>query len=150
MQAPKKNEPAGAISPPSAKRPLWPKLLTVVVLLGVAVTFIWLLPKGFSQDFSLIGKGNSIVVMVHSPQQVDSANNMSAVSLSLRDEYKGRVTFLVADLFTAQGMEFIKAHGIENTTALVFFAPNGEKIKVLYGQQSVESLRKNIDNAFHF
>lgn len=150
MQTPKKNGPAGTASPPSAKRPLWPKLLTVAILLGVAVTFIWLLPKGFSQDFSLIGKGENIVVMVHNPQLVDSGNNMSAISRTLRDEYKGRVTFLVADLFTPQGGEFIKTYGIENSTALAFFAPSGEKIKVLYGQQNVESLRKNIDNAFHF
>ena len=150
MQTPKQNKPAGIANSPLAKRPLWPKLLTVIVLLGVAVTFITLLPRGFSQDFSLIGKGDNIVVMVHNPQLVDSGNNMSAISRTLRDEYKGRVTFLVADLFITQGKEFIKTYDIENTTALAFFAPNGEKIKVLYGQQSVESLRKNMDDAFHF
>lgn len=150
MQTSKQNDPAGTASPPSAKRPLWPKLLTIVVLLGVAVTFISLLPRGFSQDFSLIGKGDNIVVMVHNPQLIDSANNMSAISRTLRDEYKGRVTFLVADLFIPQGVEFIKHYDIENKTALVFFAAGGEKLKVLYGQQSIESLRKNIDNEFHF
>ena len=150
MQTPKQNDPADATSPPSIKRPLWPKLLTAVILLVVAVTFISLLPRGFSQDFSLIGKGENIIVMVHNPHFVESGNNMSTISITLRDEYKGRVTFLVADLFITQGKEFIKTYDIENTTALVFFAPNGEKIKVLYGQQSVESLRKNMDSAFHF
>ena len=150
MQTPKHNDQAGTSSPPSIKRPWWPKLLTVIILLGLAVAFISLLPRGFSQDFSLIGKGENIVVMVHNPHLVASGNNMDTISITLRDEYKGRVTFLVADLFIAQGKEFIKTYHIEDTTALVFFAPNGEKIKVLYGQQSVASLRKNMDKEFNF
>src|SRR3989337_2442780 len=123
MPTPKHNDPAGTSSATPGKRPLWPKLLTVVVLLGVAATFISLLPTGFSQDFSLIGKGDNIVVMVHNPQLVDSANNRDAISRTLRDEYKGRVIFLVADLFSPQGKEFIKIYGIENSTALAFFTP---------------------------
>ncbi len=150
MKTPKQNNPDDTVRPPSTKRPLWPKLLTVIVLLGVAVAFIALLPRGFSQDFSLIGKGENIVVMVHNPHLVASGNNMDTISITLRDEYKGRVTFLVADLFITQGKEFIKTYNIEDTTALVFFAPNGEKIKVLYGQQSVASLRKNMDKEFNF
>ena len=149
MQTPKHNDQAAITGTPSNKRPLWPKLLTVIVLLGVVVIFISLLPRGFSQDFSLIGKGDNMVVMVHNPHLVASGNNMDTISLTLREEYKGRVTFLVADLFVTQGQAFIKTHEIENTTALVFFAPNGEKIRVLYGQQSVESLRKNMDKAFN-
>ena len=98
----------------------------------------------------MIGKGHNIVVMVHHPQLVDSGNNMSVVSRVLRDEYNGRVVFLVADLFTPQGQEFIKAHGIENSTALAFFAPNGDKIKVIYGEQSEDALRQKINSSFNF
>lgn len=148
MQTPEKNNlTKGGKSP--TQRPIWTKVLTAVVLVGVTVIFIWLLPKGFSQDFSLIGKGDNIVVMVHHPQLVDSGNNMSAVSRTFRDEYKGRVTFLVADLFTAEGQQFIKTHNIEDTTAMAFFMPSGENIKVLYGPQSEEVLRKTIDDSFH-
>lgn len=149
MQTSRQNEPASTANPPSTKRPLWPKLLTVVVLLGVAVTFISLLPRGFSQDLSVIGKGENIVVVVFVPQLVDSAHNMDTISQTLRDEYKGRVTFLVADLVTPPGAEFIKNYAIENRTALAFFSPSGEKLNVLYGQQDVASMRKNIDSAFH-
>lgn len=146
MPKTEKNETGQASK--STKRPLWTTMLTAVVLIGVTVVFIWLLPKGFSHDFSLIGKGGNIVVMVHHSQYVDSGNNMSVVSRVLRDEYQGRVTFLVADLLTAEGQQFIKAHQIADSTALVFFAPNGEQIKVLYGEHSEESLRKHINDAF--
>ena len=148
MQIPEKNNlPKGRSAP--NQRPIWTKVLTAVVLVGVTIIFIWLLPKGFSQDFSLIGKGANIVVMVHHPHLVDSGNNMSVISRSLRDEYKGRVIFLVADLFTAEGQQFIKTHNIEDTTAMAFFTPTGENTKVLYGPQSEEVLRKNINDAFH-
>lgn len=149
MKTAKQNNPDSTVLPTSTKRPLWPKLLTVVVLLGVAAIFISQLPRGFSQDFSQIGKGERIVVMVHNPRLVDSGNNMDLISRTMRDEYKGRVTFLVADLLILQGTDFTKAYDIENSTALVFFAPNGEKIKVVYGPQSAESLRKLLDDVFH-
>ena len=149
MQTPNQNKSADSATTPTAKRPIWTKLLTVIVLLGVAVVFITLLPRGFSHDFTLIGKGENIVVMVHNPHLVDSGNNMGVISTTLRDEFKGRVTFLVADLFVQEGVEFIKKYEIDNATALVFFSPNGEKIKVLYGQQSAEAMRKNIAEGFH-
>lgn len=149
MQKPNQNKSADNATPPIVKRPIWTKLLTVIILLGVAVTFISLLPRGFSQDFTLIGKGENIVVMVHNPHLVDSGNNMSVISTTLREEYKGRVTFLVADLFIPEGLEFIKKYEIDNATALVFFSPTGEKKKVLYGQQSIDTMRKNIAEEFH-
>ena len=148
MQTPNQNNSANSTTTPTAKRPIWTKLLTIIILLGVAVTFITILPRGYSHDFTLIGKGENIVVMVHNPHLVDSGNNMGIISATLRDEYKGRVTFLVADLFVAEGIEFIKKYEIDNTTALVLFSPSGEKVKVLYGQQNIEAMRKSIADGF--
>ncbi len=149
MQTPNQNKSADTATPLTAKRPIWTKLLTVIILLGVAIIFITLLPRGFSHDFTQIGKGENIVVMVHNPHLVDSGNNMGVISATLREEYKGRVTFLVADLFVQDGVEFIKKYEIDNATALVLFSPSGEKIKVVYGQQSIEAMRKIITEGFH-
>jgi len=68
---------------------------------------------------------------------------------ALRNEYDGRVTFIVADKNIGQGEKFSELYGV-NSTALVFFAPNGEKINTLYSKQDKESLRKNINRGFHF
>lgn len=149
MKTPNQNNSADSATPPTAKRPIWTKMLTAIILLVVTVVFITLLPRGFSHDFTLIGKGENIVVMVHNPHLVDSGNNMGVISTTLREEYEGRVTFLVADLFVQEGVEFIKKHEIDNTTALVFFSPSGEKIKVLYGQQSEEAMRESIAEGFN-
>ena len=80
---------------PRKKRLIWPTHFTIVVLLGVAGIFLASLPRGFSQDFSLIGTGGNVVVLVHDLHSVASANNMDRASSSLRKEYDGRVIFLV-------------------------------------------------------
>ncbi len=148
MQTQQPNKPAATVAPPASKRPLWPKLLTVGVLLGVAVVAVSLLPRGYSQDISLIGKGGNIVVLFHDPFIVNSQENMDLVN-TLRDEYDGRVKFIVADKNVEQGKKIIELYGVDSVS-LVFFAPNGEIINILYSKQDKESLRKNINRGFHF
>ena len=148
MQTPQPNKPAVVATPPAPKRPFWPKLLTAVVLLGVAALAISLLPRGYSQDVSMIGKGENIVVLFHDPFFVNSQENMDSAN-AVRDEYEGRVKFIVVDKNVEQGKAFTKLYGVDST-ALVFFAPDGENIQILYTRQDRESLRKNINNVFNF
>jgi len=148
MQTQQPNKPTATVAPPAPKRPLWPKLLTAAVLLGIAAIVVSLLPRPFSQDISQIGKVGNIVVLFHDPSSVASQENMDAMN-ALRNEYDGRVTFIVADKNIGQGGKFSELYGV-NSTALVFFAPNGEKINTLYSKQDKESLRKNINRGFHF
>ncbi len=148
MQTQQANKPAATSTPPAPKRPLWPKLLTVVVLLGIVAIAVSLLPRGFSEDTSLIGKGSNIVVLFYDPFTTVSMDNMYAMD-ALRGEYDGRVKFIVADKNVPQGVEFTRLYGV-NSSALVFFAPNGEKISIFYNPQNAESLRENINKAFHF
>lgn len=132
-------------------RSIWPKLFTLAVLVGVAGIFIALLPRGFSQDFSLIGKGSNIVVLVHDLNSVASANNMDIVSGTLREEYDNRVTFLVADGHSPQGKAFLENYNIEErTTAVIFFAPDGTALSIAYGELDVATMRKKINQAFRF
>ena len=136
---------------PRKKRLIWPTLFTIVVLLGVAGIFLASLPRGFSQDFSLIGKGGNVVVLVHDLHSVASANNMDRVSSTLRKEYDGRVTFLVADPGAPQGKAFVDTYAIDDkTTAVVFFAPDGKLIGMAYGEQELVLFRTRINQAFHF
>lgn len=147
MKAPESNKPAQQGAPTPAKRPLWPKLLTAVVLLGVGAIAISLLPRGYSQDISLIGKGSNVVVLLQEPFTVDGQENMDAMN-DLRAEYEGHVKFVVADKKLEQGQKFAELYGV-NSTAFVLFAPNGEKLGVFYGEQSPDELRKKMNSAFH-
>ena len=148
MQTQQPNKPTATVAPPTPKRPSWPKLLTAVVLLGIAAIAVLLLPRPFSQDISLIGKGGNIVVLFHDPFLVTSQENMDTMN-TLRDEYDGRVTFIVADKNVAQGEKFTELYGVDSV-ALVFFAPDGKKINTFYVKQNKESLRKTINREFHF
>ncbi len=148
MQTQQANKPAATSTPPAPKRPLWPKLLAVVVLLGVAAIVASLLPRSYSDDISLIGKGSNIVALFYDPFRLVSQEHMDAMN-ALRDEYDGRVKFIVVHKNVPQGREFTELYGV-NSTALVFFAPNGEKISTVYDLQNAESLRENINKAFHF
>ena len=148
MQTQQPNKPTATVAPPTPKRTLWPKLLTAVVLLGIAAIAVLLLPRPFPQDISQIGKGGNIVVLFSDPFAVASQEYMDAMN-ELRDEYDGRVTFIVADKNVAQGKKFTELYGVDSV-ALVFFAPDGEKINTFYDQQDKESLRKNINREFHF
>ena len=147
MQAPNQNDPVDATNLLPTKRPLWPKLLTVVVLLGIAAVAVTLLPRGYSQDITLIGQGGNVVVLYHDSYAVNSQENMIAMN-DLRDEYDGRVKFIVADKNVQEGEQFSQKYGI-NSVALVFFSPAGEKIKVIFDPQNVQSLRHNLDTEFH-
>ncbi len=133
------------------KKPAWPMLFTIVVLISVTGIFLASLPRGFSQDFSLIGKGGNVVVLVHDLHSVASANNMDRASSTLRKEYDGRVTVLVADPGAPQGKDFIDTYAIDDkTTAVVFFAPDGKLIGMSYGEQELAMFRTRINQAFHF
>lgn len=131
---------------PERTSSLWPKLLTIVLVAGVIAILIAILPSGYSRDLSVIGKGSNVVVQVHDHNRVSSIELMEAVS-TIRDEYEGHITFLVADVYTPEGKQFKTTYGID-TAALVFFAPNGEQLAVLYGQQDAEELRKALQQAF--
>ena len=151
MEKPKANDPADTSVSSATKgkpTPLWNKLLTVLVLIGVAIFAVSLLPRGYSQDISLIGKGDKVVVLLQEPFTVDGQESVDAMN-ELRDEYEGRVKFILADKKVEQGMKFAEMYDV-NSTAFVFFAPNGEKINTLYGGQSAAALRDNINKAFNF
>lgn len=133
---------------PPAPRRWWPTLLIVALIAGFIAVAVSLLPRGYSQDFSLIGKGGNVLVLVHDHNVVQSMDAMNAMN-DVREEYEGRVTFLVADKYTPEGTKFIETYGV-SPVSLVFFAPSGEKLQALYSPQDAASLRKNLNLAFHF
>jgi len=135
-----------ADSAPST-RPLWPKLLILALIVGFIAIAASLLPRGFSDDFTQIGKGGNIVVLVHNHDTSNSMELMNTMN-KLRDEYEGRVQFLVADKYAPEGMKFVETYAID-AVALVFFAPDGKRLETLYTQQDEASLRNSLDQVFH-
>ena len=142
------DEPAKTPVTKNKKSPLWSKLLTILVLVVVGVVAVSLLPKGYSQDISVIGKGERVVVLFHDPFTVDSQQNMDMIN-EIRDEYVGRVKFVVADGKVEQGKKFTELYGVDST-AFVFFEANGERVNTIYGRHEPDAVRKFINQAFKF
>lgn len=135
-----------AAQPSRRNSRLWFTLLIILLIVGFAGALINLLPRGYSQDLSLIGKGKNVVVLVHDHNKVASLETMNAIN-TLRDTHEERVTFLVADLFTREGKDFAEKYDTP-FPALVFFAPNGERLKTLYGQQDADTIRNTMSQQF--
>lgn len=128
------------------KTTYWPTFIivgAVALLLGV---FVWTLPRGYSIDLTLIGKGNNVAVLVHDQGMIGSEQLMRVVS-NLRSQYEPQTTFIVADINTPSGKAFADAHGIQSGTLLLFGA-SGDKLATLYGPQDEAELRDSFDQLF--
>lgn len=130
------------------KRSIWPRLITFIFILVVIVVAVSLLPRGFSQDTSLVGTGVNVVVLVHDNNVIQSADTMVAMN-EVRDEYDERVEFVVADIMTPDGRTFADRYNLQ-PTALVFFAGNGERLQTAYNEQTGASLRQSLNVTFGY
>lgn len=96
-------EPAGRTTQSfKQKTRLWRRILIIVLILGATGILISLLPCGYSRDLSQIGKTGNVVVQIHDHNQVSSQLLMDEIN-KVRSNYEGRVTFLVADVYTFGG-----------------------------------------------
>ena len=129
-----------------SRRSIWPKLITLIFILLIGALVVSLLPRSFSQDTSIIGKGVNVVVLVYDPNLVQSGETITAMN-EVRDEYEGHLEFIVASINTPSGETFIDAHGVR-PSALLFFAASGERLQILYSPQDGKSLRINLDAVF--
>lgn len=132
----------------ASSKSIWPKLITFTFIFIVIVVAVSLLPRGFSQDVSLVGQGTNVVVLVHDNNVIQSADTMVAMN-EVRDEYEERVEFVVADIMTPDGRTFADRYNLQ-PTALVFFAGNGERLHTVYTEQTGASLRNTLNVTFGY
>ncbi len=118
-------------------------LVAITVLLGIAVM---MLPKGYDDDLSKVGQGVNTVVLIQNKgaqQSMDLLNLLNQV----RDDYQGRVDFLIADVDTEEGLAFKNSQRLDSSE-LVLFGPDGTQLNVLNNSIDEAGLRKALDNAF--
>ena len=113
------------------------------VILFIAFAFEFLLPKGFSDDLSLIGKGKPAVVLVRDNQKVQS-HELIDVMNALRERYSAKVEFLLTDHNTPKGETFMAENQTTRAT-LVLMDAQGKKVKILRAPQTEESLAQELD-----
>ncbi len=116
----------------------------VVVALAIAATQ---LPRGFSDDVSVIGDGRPVVVLVHNKESMLSLNLMTLMN-GVRPDYSGRVEFVVVDIATDGGRSFVSTHQLDGSIMLVLFDGNGRVRGVLPNIEDEAGLRSVLDNTF--
>ena len=118
------------------------KWVVIGLLLLVVAIVIMNLPRGFSDDLTRIGKGKAAVVLVRDKSAVQSFDLIEVMN-GIRDQYAGKVEFLLTDFDSPEGRAFITANGAARVTVTVFDA-NGNKVNILYPPQTAESMQQAI------
>ncbi len=131
---------------PRKKSPL-AKIIAAAFVLGILALGIMNLPRGYSRDLSLIGKGKNVVVQVHDHNLVGSIDLMENLNKA-RPEYAANIEFVIADLLTSEGKEFARIHNVGSVT-LVFFAPDGTQRGAVQGVQDTAALKNSLNQAFN-
>jgi thioredoxin-like negative regulator of GroEL len=119
----------------------WVVLASVILFLVLAFKF--LLPSGYSDDLSRIGKGQPALVLVRDNQTVQS-HELIDVMDGLRKRYVGKVEFLLTDHNTPTGETFMAENQATRAT-LVLMDAQGKKVKSLQAPQTEESLAQELD-----
>jgi hypothetical protein len=122
-------------------------IASIIALLAIAVS---MLPKGFSDDLSKIGKGSNIAVLIHNKNAIQSLNLMDRLN-RIRTDYENKIEFLVVDIETEEGKQFTQEQNLTDI-GLVFFGPNGARQGILSASNISDDkgLRRSLDNQFAF
>jgi hypothetical protein len=115
-------------------------LIVIVLVCLVFVLAVRLLPRGFSDDLSMIGQGKAAVVLTHDKNSVRSMELMTLLN-KVRADYSAGVEFLVIDIDSSTGREFIRRQGIAGV-GLLFFDTAGIRRAVLDRRVNEVDLRR--------
>lgn len=121
-------------------------LITTTVVTVLVSILVTLLPKGYKDDLSRIGKGVGTVVLIHNKNGVQSLNLMGLVD-KVRPDFEGHVEFLIAEVDTASGRAFLQSQQASNV-GLVLFAADGKRLGFVDGNIDRDALRATLGNAF--
>ncbi len=121
----------------------WSSILLVIIGLGVGIT---MLPTGYSDDLSVIGTGKNVVVLVHNKEGVRSLNLMNQVD-AIRDNYKGRIEFRIAESGSQKGAMFAQRNLVDDAM-LVLFKGDGTTVGKLIIRDNPEELANAFEQIF--
>lgn len=128
-----------------ANRPGKVKWIVGGMLLLFAVVIAVNLPRGYSDDLSLVGKGKVAVVLVRDKNVVQSSDLLEVLN-TVRDQYAGQVEFLMTDYDSAEGRAFIADKGAARVTLAVLDG-NGKMASLLSPPQTPASVEQAITAA---
>jgi len=123
----------------------WSSILLVIIGMVVGIK---LLPTGYSEDLSVIGSGNNVVVLIHNKEGVRSLNLMNQVD-EIREDYKGRIEFRIAETGTREGGLFAQKH-LSSGATLVLLNGDGSVAGKLGLLDSTNKLTNALNQSFGY
>ncbi len=124
---------------------LWITFGTIIIGLIYAV---FLLPKGYNKDLSVIGHGKNVAVVIHNEKNRSSRNFIHLVD-QVRAKYNDKMEFCVAFIRTPEGEKFSEKYHASDAS-LVLFAEDGHVLKTISQLRNVDKLIEEIDIAFDY
>ncbi|MDZ4263693.1 MAG: hypothetical protein U1B30_15360 [Pseudomonadota bacterium] len=124
----------------------WSGWYTAILIIAGLIFVVLELPQGYSDDLSVIGQGQNVVVVIHDSKKFPSVEFLSRMN-EIRDEYRGRIAFCVADITDKKGAAFA-AEQKTIPPSLLLFAADGSRLGEIKGGRSSEVVRDAIKQIF--
>ena len=118
------------------------KRTTLIVLFCVGLVLaglVMLLPRGFSDDLSLVGTGSGSVVLVNDKNLVAGQTTMELLN-KIRSDYEPSIHFIVVDIATPTGQEFVRIQNA-GVISLSFFGSDGRRVNLLESGVTEQKVR---------
>ncbi len=126
----------------------WSGWYTAILIIAGLIFVVLELPEGYSDDLSVIGQGQKVVVVIHDSKKFPSVEFLSRMN-EIRDEYQGRIVFCVADIKDKKGAAFAEQQQV-TPPSLLLFAEDGSRLGAIKGGRSSEVVRDSIKQIFQW
>lgn len=126
----------------------WSGWYTALLMVLGIIFIIAMVPRSYNSEFSHIGQGQRVAVLIHDSKKFPSVFFMSLMN-GIRADYEDRVKFLVADIREAQGKAFAEKQQLSPPTLLLFDS-SGERQGEIGMTHSQKNLATSIDQLYNF
>ena len=136
------------LAKPAGPAQRWIKRSVIALAIVVVSAFLWQQLPGaaYPTDLTRVGAGRATLVLAQDNRYVGGAEVMELMN-GIRDDYTGRVDFLVAPLALPDAQAFAERHAARDGTVLLF-AGDGRRVGALQQPRTSDELRRALAEAF--
>ncbi len=131
--------------PDMQRNPLFKRIATVAIVVGLLAIALLSLPKGFDTDLGKVGAGKPALVFVYDPNLVVSNQQTRAID-EVRKVRGDALHYLIADIGKPDAQGFMAQHKASRTQLLLFNA-EGRELGRMQGLVAAEDLLAALDSA---
>jgi hypothetical protein len=136
-------------------RPVWQRqkgevtrtlMISLLAIVGLVAALWMMLPSSFTTDVTRIGQGTPVVALIYDGSDSVSIN-MKYGYKKLRKVYQPNVEFMLINVRSPTGIDFLQKTNAQPGTALYYNA-EGDRIHLEQGPKDVAALSESIKTQF--